>query len=135
MVGRRKCKTNPMAFSMFVENIHLQHIEKILELKRKPAFKYYFGCKVADQEKKWTPFNLLQLLQYSDALLSCRSANKDGFCSSHDCYFCLINIKIFSKKYKSKIVSLICQFVLKPYLWDIDIPISKTLTREVFERS
>ena len=50
-----------------------------------------------------------------------------------DCYFCLTNIKRFSKKNKSKIVYPSCQFALKPISHVNDIPIPKAPSPEVFE--
>ena len=49
-----------------------------------------------------------------------------------DCYFCLTNIKRFSKK-KFKIVSSSCQSALKPVPHGTDIPIPKAPPPEVFE--
>ena len=51
-----------------------------------------------------------------------------------DCYFCLTNIKGFSKKIKPKIVYPSFQSVLKPVPHGTDIPIPKAPSREVFER-
>ena len=51
-----------------------------------------------------------------------------------DCYFCLTNIKGFSKKNKSKIVYPSCQSALKPVPHDTDILIPKAPSPEVFER-
>ena len=52
-----------------------------------------------------------------------------------DCYFCLTNIKGFSKKKnKSKIVYPSCQSTLKPAPHGTDIPIPKAPSPKVFER-
>ena len=40
-----------------------------------------------------------------------------------DCYFCLTNIKGFSRKNKSKIVYLICNSALKPVTHANDLPV------------
>ena len=51
-----------------------------------------------------------------------------------DCYFCLTNIKGFSKKNKSKIVYPSSRSALKPVPHGTDIPIPKAPSPEVFER-
>ena len=51
-----------------------------------------------------------------------------------DCYFCLTNIKGFSKKNKFKIVYSSFQSALKPVPHGTDIPIPKASSPEVFER-
>ena len=112
--------------------------------KMKMAYNCYFGCKVADQNKKWAPH------------ICCNSCNskllrwvfgkqkKMPFAipriwrepTDHvtDCYFCLTNIKGFPKKNKPKIVYPSCQSALKPVPHSTDIPIPKVPFREVFER-
>ena len=52
-----------------------------------------------------------------------------------DSYFCLTNIKGFSKKNKSKIVYPSCQSALKPVPHGTDIPIPKAPPPDVFKHS
>ena len=47
-----------------------------------------------------------------------------------DCYFCMTNIKRFSRKIKSKIFYPVCRSTIKPVLHDPDLPVPQPPTEE-----
>ena len=110
----------------------------------KIAYKYYFGCKVGDQDKKWAPQICCnscntQLLRWvvgkqKKILFALLMIWREPTDHVTDSYFCLTNIKRSSKKNKSKTVYPSCQSTLKPVPHSTDIPIPKAPSREVFER-
>ena len=121
---RRKCKNSSNSFcyicGKYTPSTHRQNISS----KVKIAYKCYFGCAVGAQNKLWAPHIYCnacktQLLRWIN-----RKQTKMPFAipmvwreqtdHANDCYFCLTNIKEFSRKNKSKIVYPNCNFVTLP---------------------
>ena len=48
-----------------------------------------------------------------------------------DCYFCITNIKGFSRKNKSKISYLVCKSAIKPVPHDPDLPVAQTEKEDI----
>ena len=66
MVVERKCKTNLNSFCYIDKKYTLPAHQQNIENEMITAYKYYFGCKVADQNKKMsTSFCHTQLHQWA----------------------------------------------------------------------
>ena len=122
--NRRKCKNNPNSFcyicGKYTPSTHRRNISS----KVKIAYKCYFGCAVGDQDKLWAPHiccnaRKTQLLRWINKKqmkmpFAVPMIWREQTDHATDCYFCLTNIKGFSRKNKSKIVYPNCNSALKP---------------------
>ena len=129
---RRKCKNDPDNFcyicGQYTPPMHRRkHIPKV-----KTAYKFYFGCEVGDQDQSWSPH------------ISCNACNtqllrwlagkkkkmpygipmvwREQADHTTDCYFCLTDIKGFSRKNKSKIKYPDCRSAMKPVPHSSEVP-------------
>lgn len=133
MSTRRKCKNDPNNFCYVCGKYTLPVHRRNIAHKMKIAYKHYFGCKVGDQDKTWAPHICCNACNTELLRWAAGKQKKMPFAvpmiwreqTDHvtDCYFCLTNIKGFSRKTKSKIVYPNCQSALKPVPHSDDLPI------------
>ena len=131
--NRRKCKNNPNSFcyicGKYTPSTHRRNISS----KVKIAYKCYFGCAVGDQNKLWAPHICCnacktQLLRWINKKqmkmpFAVPMIWREQTDHATDCYFCLTNIKGFSRKNKSKIIYPNCNSALKPVPHGNDLPV------------
>ena len=143
MTDRRKRKSNPNSFCCVCGKYTLPAHRRNIAYKMKIAYNCYFGYKVGEQNKKWAPHICCnscntQLLRRAAGkqkkmLFAVQMIWREPTDHVTDCYFCLTNVKGFSKN-KSKIVYPSCQSALKPVPHGTDIPIPKAPSSKIFER-
>ena len=124
---------------MSVKNIQSQHIDEILNIKWKLHVSTTLVAKLLIGTKKWARHICCnscntQLLHICTNFCNISSCKKHlFFVISMIVNFLNFDVKGFSEKYQSKTIYPSCQFALKLYLGDTDIPLSKASTPEVFE--
>ena len=82
MRDRKKYKTNPNSFGYVCGKYSLPVHQQNNGHKIKTAYKYYFSCKVADQNKKMTTSYLQHFLQHSASPWAAGKQNKMPFAVS-----------------------------------------------------
>ena len=97
------------------------------------AYKHYFACQVGNQHKKWAPRICCNRCRTSLLFWVDGKRKQMSFVvpmvwreqSDHvtDCYFCMTNIKGFSRKNNSKISYPVCRSTIKPVPHDPDLPV------------
>ena len=125
---RRSCVNHPDNFCYICGKYTPKDQQKNLSSKVKTGYKYYFGCKVGDQDKSWAPHicctvcfsGLTQWLNGKRKAMPFAVPMIWREPKNHidDCYFCMTKIVGFSKKNKSKIVYPDCDSAMKPVLHD-----------------
>ena len=103
MTDRRKCKTNLHSFCCVCGKYTLPAHRQNIAHTMKTAYKYYFGCKVGDQNKKWAHHiccnsRNTQLLRWAVGKqkkipFAVPMIWREPTDYVTDCYFCLTNIK------------------------------------------
>ena len=97
------------------------------------AYKHYFACQEGDKDKKWASHICFNRCRTSLLFRLDGKRKQMPFAvsmvwreqSDHvtDCYFCMTNIKGFSRKYTSKISYPVCRPAIKPVPNDLDLPV------------
>ena len=101
-----------------------QNSKTINYTKSEKKCKFYFGCSLGDQNKQWAPHQICTscpsgLQNWLNKRTSAMpfavpmiwKESKDHF---QDCYFCLVNAKGFSSKYRKEIIYPNIDSALKP---------------------
>lgn len=132
-MNRRGCKNSPDNFCYICGRYTPSKQRRNLAERVKTAYRYYFGCKVGDQDKTWAPHNSCTVCY--TGLTQWLNGKRKGLPfavpmvwrepTNHvsDCYFCMTNIAGFSNKNKSKIVYPDCKSAIKPVPHDMEMPI------------
>ena len=99
------------------------------------TYKHYFACQVGDQDKKWAPHICSNRCRTSFLFWLDGKRKQMPFAIPMvwreqnnrvtDGYFCMTNIKGFSRKNKSKISYPVCRSAIKPAPCDPDLPVSQ----------
>ncbi|KAI6657155.1 hypothetical protein LOD99_15941 [Oopsacas minuta] len=139
--SRRQCTNHPDNFCYICGKFTPKHQRRNIANRVKIGYKYYFGCKVGDQDKNWAPHicctvcyaSLIQWLNGKKKSMpfAVPMIWREPKNHTSDCYFCTTNIAGFSSKNKSKIIYPTCKSALKPVEHDagngIPVPISPSL--------
>ena len=104
------------------------------------AYKHYFASQVGDQDKKWAPHICCNRCRTSLLFwLDCKRKQmlfavpmvwREQSDNVTDRYFCMTNIKGFSRKNKSKIFYPVCRSAIKPVPHDPDLPVPQPPTEK-----
>ncbi|KAI6659906.1 hypothetical protein LOD99_14246 [Oopsacas minuta] len=135
--SRRQCTNHPDNFCYICGKFTLKPQRRNITNRVKIGYKYYFGCKVGDQDKNWAPHicctvcyaSLIQWLNGKKKSMpfAVPMIWREPKNHTSDCYFCTTNIAGFSPKNKSKIIYPTCKSALKPVEHDagngIPVPI------------
>ncbi|CAK8672867.1 unnamed protein product [Clavelina lepadiformis] len=105
----RKCKNNPDLFCYICGSFTIKGKQQIITSDIKKMYKLYSGCPLGDQDKQWASH---QIYTACSTGLHKRTSSmpfaipmiwQEPRDHIQDCYFCLVNVKGFSSKTKSKI--------------------------------
>ena len=110
----RSCKNHPDLFCYVCGNFTAKPQRRSITTELKKLYKMYFGCPLGDQDKRWAPHLICS---------SCASGLRDWLNKrkpampfavpmvwrdprdhAEDCYFCIVNVRGFTAKRKSKII-------------------------------
>jgi len=124
VMNRRSCLNRPHRFCYICGKFTSTYQKKKFTKSVKVAYKYYFGCKVGDQEKTCAPHicckncyvGLTQWINGKRKSMPFAVPMIWREPTNHitDCYFCLTKISGHSKCTKSKIVYPDCPSTLRP---------------------
>ena len=105
------------------------------------AYERYFACQVGDQDKKWAPHICCNRCKTSLWFWKNAQPKQMPFGipmvwreqSNHitHCYFCMTNIRRFSRKNKSKISCIVYKSAIKPISHDPDQYLSLQLKKKM----
>lgn len=129
----RKCKNSADLFCYICGHYTTSDQKTVISSFVKRCYHAYFGCKLGDQDKPWAPHivckscveNLRLWFKGKSKSLSFgvpmvwREPTNHG----DDCYFCMTNIRGFSKKNKYKIVYPQCRSAMLPAPHSEEIPV------------
>ena len=129
----RKCKNSADLFCYICGHYTTSDQKTVISSFVKRCYHAYFGCKLGDQDKPWAPHivckscveNLRLWLKGKSKSLSFgvpmvwREPTNHG----DDCYFCMTNMRGFSKKNKHKIVYPQCRSAILPAPHSEKIPV------------
>ena len=140
--SKRDCINHPDNFCYVCGEYTLPAHRVKLNSRIRYAYKHYFACQVGDQDKKWAPHICCNCCRTSLLFWLDGKRKQMPFAvrmvwrkqSDHvtDCYFCMTNIKGFSRKNKSKISYPVCRSAIKPVsMTQICLYLSLLLKRKI----
>ena len=128
----RKCKNSSNLFCYVCGSFTVKTHRRAITSDLKRIFQLYFGCPLGDQDKQWAPHQICTSCsrglrnwlnkQISTMLFAVPMIWRKPKDHIQDCYFCLVNVKWFSRKHRMKISYPNLDLARRPVPLDASMP-------------